>query len=159
MGSDRIEIKRITDFMVPLAIMEDKIIKDAIYEDGVSPSMPDLIKEIWLSAEISGKIFACYRLHSMSGATCQIHPAILPGYRGKTALQATQKILMWCVKCIPDLNTIVSIIPACHRNVILFARQMGLNRSGIVPKSYRKNGELVDMHIYSISTDEIKKRG
>ena len=156
MDCDRVKIYRITDFLTPLIIMNNQVLKDAIYEDGVDCSIPDVVNEYWLGASIDDRTFACFRFVSMSSATLQIHPMVLPEFRAEFAHLSTMYALKWCAESIVGLNTIVALIPKCHRNVILFARHMKFKHVGDVPKSYRRKGELIDTTIYSISVDRIK---
>ena len=55
---------RITDYAIPIAILNDPVIKAAIYEDGAVPTVPDIVTEYWIGVEFDGQVIACFRLHS-----------------------------------------------------------------------------------------------
>lgn len=159
MDSDRVEIDRITDFMIPSCIMQDKFIAERIYEDGASFKIPDLINEVWLSSKINNRIFACFRFQIMSSGVFQIHPMILKKVSYQYAIESAVMACMWCVKKYPKLRQIISVIPKKHRNVILFARQCGQSHIGTIKNAYYRDDKITDIEIYCFSSEKIIEQG
>lgn len=158
MDSNRIDIFRITDFNIPLIILDDPQIKKEIYEDGARLTIPDLVGEYWLSAHLKEHIIGCYRVHAMGGILWQIHARILPKYRQMHAQRATKAAFLWCYKNIPDIKKIMAFVPIVHPNVALHAKISGMTLDGTIKESYLKNGKAVDQQIYSISTEKIEAK-
>lgn len=144
--------------MIPVTIMESDGIRDYIFEDNTPFIVPDVINEIWLSAFLNENLIACFRLHSLSSVSCQYHPMVLPLYRAAYSHEVVMASYSWCIDMYTHIQQYVSLIPKCHRHIILFARQCGLKHIGSLPRSYVRHGNIVDTEIYSITPDEIKKR-
>lgn len=150
MGSDRLEVFRITDFMTALIILENPIIARDIHEDGVNKEFPDVVNEFWIGVSDYGFTFACFRVHQMGRAVWQIHARVLPNYRSKFGEKAAHLALEWAFAYIPDIEVIVCLVPQCFRNVDLFVRRIGFKKVGLLERSYLRDGKLEDMKLYQI---------
>lgn len=155
MGSDRIDIERITDFRIALAILKNEVIVSEIYEDGAFLEIPDLINEYWVAGYIDGNLAGCYRIHPMGGVLWQIHCRILPDFRQKWSEKISVCVLCWSFENIENLQRIMCFVPACHRNVALHCKRVGFRKNGTLSASYVKDGQLVDQDIYSINREKI----
>lgn len=156
MGSDRINIERITDFQIALAILKNEVIASEIYEDGAFLEIPDLVNEYWVAGFIDEDLAGCYRIHPMGGVLWQIHCRILPEYRQKWAIKISRKALNWASLNIEKLQRIMCFVPVCHRNVKLHCLQVGFRGNGTLEKSYLKNGKLIDQEILSIDIESMR---
>ena len=150
---------RITDFMIPATILQNKVIADQIYEDGevFDISTVDILREYWIGIELNGNTIACYRVHPMGRILWQLHARVLPEYREKFSIKATTMAFKWAAKNIPDLNKIVCFIPDAHPNVAAHAIQIGLTLEGSLEASYLKNNKIIRQDIYSITKEKINK--
>lgn len=160
MGSDRLEAYRITDFAVPMWIMDEDTISEAIYEDGADRNeIPNIVDEYWIGIRKGNYVFACFRVHQMSSVTWQIHARVLPEYRKDYSMRSAIMALKWCYDNIHKLRTIICLVPKCHRDVALFVRRVGFEYCGTVRQSYFKNNDLMNTEIFSINTDKIIELG
>lgn len=151
MGGNRIKIRRITDFMTVLDIQANPIIKSEIFEDQAEVTVPDIVNEFWLGAEIGDEIIGCFRIHQITRPCWQGHIMIIPGYRKEYARSAAKLAIKWLYNEIQELRTLICHIPVCHINVIKFVKGLGFEFIGIIPNSYIKNEELMGVSIYALS--------
>lgn len=158
LGSDRIVVYRITDFMTPIVILENPIISRDIHEDGASREFPNVVDEFWIGVAETGFTFGCFRVHPMSRTVWQIHARILPNYRSRYAEISAKLALKWCFDNIPDIQIIICLVPQAHKNVDLFVRRVGFSKVGTLEKSYLKNGKLVDIKIYQIRGEKCQQQ-
>lgn len=158
MGGDRLEAYRITDFAIPMRIISDPVISEAIHEDGADHyQIPNVIDEFWIGVRINGFTFACFRVHQMTKVSWQIHARVLPEYRKGYSRKAAILSLKWCHDHIDHLRTVVCLVPKIHRDVALFVRRIGFEFCGTVRQSYVKNNDLMNTEIFSINTDRIQE--
>lgn len=159
MGSDRLEAYRITDFIIPMHILSNPAIANAIYEDGSHDIIPNVVDEYWIGIKQDNKTFACFRVHQMTSVMWQIHARVIPQYRREYSRRAAYLALKWSADNIKSLRTVVCMVPKCHRDVALFVRRVGFNFCGTIQESYKKNNILVGTDIFSINIDKIKELG
>ena len=150
MDSDRLAIYRITDFITVLSILDDPIIDGDINEDGFRTPFPNVIDEFWIGiAELGSETFACFRVHQLSRHVWQVHAFVLPSYRNKYSVIAANMAKEWAWKNIPELKTLITVVPSCHPNVIYFVRKMGFKLVGKLENCYTKNKKVEDLLIFS----------
>lgn len=157
MGSHRLEAYRITDFAVPMHILSNPVIANAIYEDGIRDIIPNVVDEFWVGIRLDDITFACFRVHQMTSVMWQIHARVIPKYRKQYSRKSARLALRWCSDNIWGLRTITCMVPKCHRDVALFVRRVGFSFCGTIQESYLKNEILVGTDIFSMNIDKIKK--
>jgi hypothetical protein len=153
----RLTAYRITDYMIPAAILQQSDIADNIYEDGASFVVPDVVNEFWIGILFRNRTIACYRFHNMSRLTWQVHARVLPEFRNKYGISSSIQALKWMSGHVQDINIICAFIPVVHSNVAKHAHCVGMKLKGILNDSYLKDGKIVDQMIYGITKGEIDK--
>jgi RimJ/RimL family protein N-acetyltransferase len=80
----------------------------------------------------------------------EIHVAFLPKAWGVKANQAARMLAPW-VWANTTAQCISARIPAYNRAAIAFARRSGMGLTGKLPKSFQKNGGIVDQVLLSVT--------
>lgn len=148
---------RITDYTIPIMILNDPVIKAAIYEDGSGPTVPDIVHEYWIGVEIDGQVIACFRLHSEGRVNWQSHGRILPAFRKKYAVKATILAYKWAAKNIPEFHKIFGWVPVCHENVAAHLERIGMVKEGTLTESYLRDGKVIDQDLYGMTKQMIEE--
>lgn len=156
MGSNRLKAYQMSDYMEAYDILCNSKIASEIYEDGAERKFPDLLNEFWIGIASKEGIIGCYRVHKMGAVTWQGHAHILPQYRKKYSFDSTCTALQWCADRIPDLNKIITTVPACFPNVIHHLQSLDFEHEGTIKESYLRKGEIIDIEIYTISIQQIR---
>ena len=108
---------------------------------------------VWDEAELLG----LFLFHSQNTATWEVHTCLLPKAWGKRARKAAEEMLKWVWEE-TDWQRIVTNVPDNNRLALSYALKVGMTEYGLNPKSWLKNGELLDQHLLGISRPtEIKE--
>jgi RimJ/RimL family protein N-acetyltransferase len=83
----------------------------------------------------------------------KVHTCLLPLAWGKKAKKAARQGIEWVWKNMPAMR-LVTDVPAYNRQASIFARWAGMTQYGLNPKSYQKNGKLMDVILLGISKPE-----
>lgn len=158
MGSNRIKIERLTDYLLPMQVLVKSGIYPAAFEDGVDLSLPDLINEFYLGAFADEGLIGFYRVQQMGKHLYQAHANILTGYRRKYAISASEAALQYVAEKIEGFETLIAMIPAPFEAVQKHVQAIGLKFIGAIPNGFKKQGEFVDIHLFAITKKEIKCR-
>ena len=129
---------------------------DSGTEDGAIKECyePSLQKYVWLVVENDGVLVALIPLEHIGAVTVMVHFLVLKEHR-KESRNIANCLLQWFNKT--DYQKIITEIPEIYPHVIRFAAGAGLKQEGIRTKSHLKNGELIDMHLYGATKEEINK--
>lgn len=148
-------IERTHDSELVKRVCFDPAVWETIAEDGISQDEfePDM-NECWLTVD-DGQLIGLYNLHPINSVTLQIHPMILPQFRGSLAYESGKQVLKWIVEN-TDYQKVFCFIPEIYRNVILFAMRCGLAKEGKNRRSHVKNGKIHDMVMLGITRQEIE---
>jgi RimJ/RimL family protein N-acetyltransferase len=85
----------------------------------------------------------------------KVHTCMLANAWGRKAKQAAKEGIDWVWKNMPAMR-LVTDVPEYNRQASIFARWAGMTQFGLNPKSYRKNGKLMDVMLLGISHPEAK---
>lgn len=143
-----LEVKRTLDAAKCLYILNHEDILDTITEDGatINDLMPDVIKEIWLEITVDDELIGVCCIHAKYAKTCQCHIQILKEHRKENSALAGEAILKW-IKENTGFKVILTEVPAIYQNVINYLKSFDFRLSGVIEKSFYKNGKLIDMVI------------
>ena len=156
MGSNRITIDRITDYLVPMRVLVQSGIYPAAFEDGVDLGLPDLINEFYLGAWVEDiGLIGFYKVQQMGKHLYQAHANIMPGYRRKYAISASEAALQYVAEKIEGFETLIAMIPAPFEAVQKHVQAIGLKPIGTIPNGFKKQGEFVDIDMFAITKEEI----
>lgn len=84
--------------------------------------------------------------------TLEVHAAILPSRRKYGRIDGL-RAFDWVFSC-THFEKIIASIPVTNRLSVIFARSNGLKKEGYSPKSFKLDGELIDMINYGITKQE-----
>ncbi len=82
----------------------------------------------------------------------EVHCAVLPEGRGRTAVEASIKARDWMFKNTECLK-IVASIPECNIRALAAARCFGMKNGGRITNAFLKNGKLVDLILFSVGKE------
>ena len=122
----------------------DKVIFDGCpsYED----FKPDLNNSLWFILYKNQDVAGLIKLENLNLTTWIPHVVIKEGYRGKGSEQWGQLVVQYMKERIKDVNFLV-MTP--YENAKNYAERVGFNLIGVMPKSIKQNGELMDQYILS----------
>jgi hypothetical protein len=160
MGADVMVIaERTTDVALISSIMTNPDIWSTVAEDGQSPDKydPEAHAVCWLEMRnAAGIVVGLYSLEVKNGAMLEIHAQVLPEYRKEYSRETGLAALRWVYNEAPDsYQKLTAQVPDIYPNVIKFLLSFGFHREGRLAKSYRKNGELHDLHVFGLERREI----
>lgn len=149
MDNKVITVKRTLDVGLCLDILTNKHIFDSISEDGfdVEHLKVDVINNYWLGIYEKNEVIGVLLLKQIFSECHEIHIHILKEHR-KYAKRAGVAIIEWCSQNIPN-NTLYTNIPVIYKNVKYFVLSLGFKEAGLIPKVWKKNGEMNDMYIFT----------
>lgn len=132
---------------------------DDVSEDGQDKTSwsPDVYADCWLELTTeTGKCVGVYSLNPMNCAMLELHAQVLPEFRKEHSHDTGIAVLKWIYEhAPPGYQKLTAQVPAIHPNVMRFLESFGFVREGVFTKAYRKNGELVDLHLYGKSRQEL----
>lgn len=76
----------------------------------------------------------------------EVHTCILPEGRGNRAREASILFIEWIWKNTPFL-AVTTHVPSYNRLALNFAIRGGMKAVGMIPRSYQKNGHLMDQMV------------
>lgn len=155
MGSDRIKIFRITDYMTAMQIVTHPAIKDVLVEDDQAQWIPDILNEHWLGILYDEELAGCFRVQQCSKILFQAHIYFIPGFR-RHALLSTVHAMEWVLENLKHLELMICMIPECFENVIEFAKKCGFSCCGYFARSYLRKGEIVGTNLLSITRNDVE---
>jgi RimJ/RimL family protein N-acetyltransferase len=82
----------------------------------------------------------------------QVHTCLLPSGRGKRGRAAVLKAIEW-VWANTECLRIITEVPLYNSAALLFALWAGMDKFGVNPKSFMKNGQLHDVVLLGISKE------
>mgnify|MGYP000329287161 CR=1 FL=1 len=141
-------VQRTLDVGVCLSILTNPEIYDLISEDGATfdDIHVDVIKNYWLSI-YDKKLIGVMQIKPITSSCYEGHIHILKEHRKKYSKEAGEGIMAWCKD---NLNgTLYAHTPSYCKNVINFLERFGFSNTGVLPKAWKKNGELNDLTILS----------
>ena len=95
------------------------------------------------------KLAAVATLRPWNTVTYEIHTCVSPEHRGQQAVSVGKETLQWMFNS-TDCKKIVAIIPTFNKQAIVFVLMLGMEKEGMVRKSFLKNGTLWDQCILGI---------
>lgn len=140
------------------ALVKAIITHPAIYphvSDDFSPSAeeykPIESEFVWyVKVKDDGEILGVWIFVPENAICWKIHTCLLPTAWGARAAKAAKMMAQWiwkntqCVRIITD-------VPETNRLALMFALKSGMTRYGMNPKSYMKDGKLLDQVVLGIS--------
>lgn len=85
------------------------------------------------------------------GSVCwRVHTCLLPCAWGKRGIEAAEQMAQWIWTNTPCLR-IITEVPSYNTLAFRFATSAGMERYGVNPQSYMKNGKLWDVSLLGIS--------
>lgn len=156
----RLDVRPTQDAELVNAILRDPDVYRASADD-LSPP-PDRIDASAALATGRFVAYACFLddgcagvflVEPRSGVLFEVHTAILPRYRGPVAARAAQGLLHVLFTTTP-CRTLMTLVPSFNRGALRFSRLAGLERCGVLPRSFLRDGVLHDQTILSIARDD-----
>lgn len=95
-------------------------------------------------ASLDGKPMGVWMFVKQSQIWLEIHTALLPEAWGRIGFQAALQLSDW-IWTNTEATVVTTRVPTYNRRALVFAKASGMKVCGIIPKSYRKNGETMDV--------------
>jgi RimJ/RimL family protein N-acetyltransferase len=139
-------VQRTLDVGACLTILTNPEIFDLISEDGATFNDldVDVIKNYWLSI-YDKKLIGVMQIKPITSSCYEGHIHILKEYRKKHSKDAGDGIIAWCKDNLK--GTLYAHTPSYCKNVINFLERFEFTNTGVIPKAWKKNGELNDLTI------------
>ena len=119
---------------------------DRTPEDWHPQDLPGLY---WALAIQGEQPIGVFGLNSENGVMAQAHIAMLPEGRGKVAKAATEAFFRWVWAETP-FQKVMGMIARRNSPARSLVCQAGMNRQGLLPRAFLKNGKLHDLMVYGI---------
>ncbi len=157
MMAQRLEVEDI-DLIRDVVTMPE--IWETVAEDGQEPDnfQPDFIHHCWLKIVSSGVVIALWQFKPVNKITLDVHPYVLPAFRGKVGKAAGIEHLKWIYDHGPQYQKLVASIPVIYKHVKIYANMLGYKDEGLNRCSYLKNDKVHDQWILGITRNEISER-
>ena len=151
------ETTRTYDTALIYNVITNEAIWKTISEDGHNPSVwsPDVFRDCWLEMSIDGETVGVFLLKALNSMMLEVHPHILPKFRGEIGMQAGIEHLRWVYDNFPNYRKIVCSVPTLYKNVKIYAMQLGYQEEGVNRLSFLKGGKIYDQWTLGITRDEI----
>lgn len=139
-------VQRTLDVGACLSILTNPEMFDLISEDGATFNdlNVDVLKHYWLSIYDKGLI-GVMQLKPITSSCYEGHIHILKEHRKKHSKGAGDGIIAWCKDNLK--GTLYVHTPSYCKNVINFLERFEFTNVGVIPKAWKKNGELNDLTI------------
>jgi hypothetical protein len=104
---------------------------------------------IWVMQPEKGVICIAKPLNT---STYEAHVASLPG---TNPIRATRECIKWLFENNKDIKKLTAFVPSYRRDVKMFCIATGYKVEGLLTKSFKRNGELLDQTIYGLSREDV----
>lgn len=130
---------------------------DAVTEDHHAKEdfIPNLSTSAYYEILDGDVLLGLLAMDHVNSITQRVHPMIIPEHRNRSKDICRQMIDMWCDST--DYKKLIAEIPSCYPHVIGFAEFMGFKPEGIRTKSFIRNGDIIDIHLFGATIEELKK--
>lgn len=138
-----LRVVRTYDMRLADNILTNPVILSTITEDGTIYKYPSIRNShIYLTSFLDNKPIGLTILHPNKYKQWQVHIQVLPEYREKYGIAFGKACIAWGWDY--GIDTCYATIPVIYPNVKAFAELLGFKQVDVLPKSYMKNGRLVD---------------
>jgi len=118
---------------------------------------PNLQTTVWVSVATDGDVLAIISFEKFNSVTLQVHPAVVPEHR-----QHSRKIIAaaaeWVNNTPSHYKKMIAEIPTKLKHVCKFAQWAGFELEGVRKSSFIKDEQLLDVNLYGITLEDLKKR-
>jgi len=140
------------------SILQHESIYPFITDDG-SPSAEDFTVEPLLSNEgcylLAPDEYSVFMFVPMNEITYDLHVNVISEGRGQAAVKSIAEATEWMFENTP-CQKIIGYIPTICPNVYKFALKTGFEREGYLTKSWKKDGQLYDQYLITMTKENLK---
>ncbi len=142
------------------SVVTDPDIWETATEDGHEPDsyFPDVNSNCFIAAVEDKEVIGVFELRALNKVLLDVHPYILPEFRGKKALEAGRKLLEWVYFNAPQYAKLTGTVPTIYKNVKIYCNMLGFKEEGFNKSSFLKNGQILDQWYLGITREEIEGR-
>jgi len=105
----------------------------------------------YLVPMVDGEPAGCLLIQRLNGVLVELHSALFPAYRGKDTGLIFNALVQYLNDEMPDIKRLRTWVPSCNRAATVAAKRIGMEVIGTEPKSYMKNNELHDLHLFGVA--------
>lgn len=105
----------------------------------------------WLMALDGEQFIGLFVVHALNSVCLQIHPIILPEFRGEKGFQAGREVVRWIFEHTGYRKIVAQ---TAYRHAKLYAMRVGFREEGINRYSFLKGGKLRHMWHLGITKEE-----
>lgn len=156
--SPRIDVRQCSDAGVLLGILRDPSVYPWISDD-CSPAAEDfdlpseiLSRDLFLVPYVDGDAAGFAWFHAESAVLCSYHGALLPGFRGVFGVRIGRQVFDHFFEH-TSFEKVMALCPSDNRRAQRFNSAIGMQREGLLTKSYLSGGELRDLVLFGISRE------
>jgi len=102
----------------------------------------------------SDEVLGLWIFRYVRAALWDVHTCLLENARGKRAYEAVKMAPAWAWENLPGARRLITEVPVYNRPALIFALKAGMEKYGVNPKSYLKDGKLHDVVLLGISRGE-----
>lgn len=123
-------------------ISDDNSIRgDSIYSD----------KFTYLAANEGSELMGFFAISAINSICYEIHTVMHPKTWGRS-LKYAKEVIVWIFENTP-CKKLITFVPADNPQALSLAINSGMEKEGILKKSFLKNGVLLDQHILGVGSD------
>lgn len=139
-----VTLEQTSDIQLVRNIITHPRVYPMVSDDG-SPAAEDYVVPpvTYVLVKKNSMVAGCFCLVPINAATVEIHTCLLPEAYGECASYAARMMSGW-IWDNTKFNRIITNVPDYNRLALRFAERSGMERFGINPQSYLKNGRYED---------------
>lgn len=103
----------------------------------------------FLLAYDGNELLGLFMVHQHNGVMYEVHTCLLPNAWGEKATEAGKKLIRWVFENTP-CEKLITFVPEGNTLALRFAKRCGLRLEGLVTKSYRKGGRLLNQSLLGV---------
>lgn len=157
--SPRIDVRQCSDAGVLLGILRDPSVYPWIADDTSPPAdeftIPGAIlsSDLFLVPYVDDVAAGFAWFHAESMVLCSYHGALLPGFRGGLGVRIGRQVFDHFFEN-TSFEKVMALCPTNNPRAQRFNSAIGMQREGLLTKSYLSGGELRDLVLFGINRDK-----
>jgi len=156
-----VTIERTQDAALVKSIITHPRIYPSVTDDGAPrPELFDASEAVkhknvyFLLARAGEELLGCFMLHSHNAVLYEVHTCLLPNAWGPRAVEAGVAGRRWMFANTP-CEKIMTFVPQGNGLAFKFAKRCGMQLEGILTKSYKKGGKLLDQSLLGVAKETV----
>ncbi len=103
----------------------------------------------FLTAYDQDELLGLFMVHQHNGVMYEVHTCLLPNAWGERATKAGKALISWVFEN-TSCEKLITLVPEGNTLALRFAKRCGLRLEGLITKSYRKGGRLLNQSLLGV---------